>query len=128
MSAAGGTAGERPAVPGGSAAPAAPAEPAAPGRSAAPGATAGPADAAARPDPDDEAPPEASPLGVEPEPTGNGRVDALLERLTDADALPTEDHLAVYEDVHRGLRDTLTALDTPPGPPGPAPSGTHDRR
>ena len=41
-------------------------------------------------------------------------VDALLERLADADALPTGDHIEVYEDVHRGLRDALTALDAGP--------------
>jgi hypothetical protein len=26
----------------------------------------------------------------------------------------------VYEDVHRGLRDALTALDARPGPPAPS--------
>jgi hypothetical protein len=30
----------------------------------------------------------------------------------------------VYEDVHRGLRDALTALDTRPGPPAPTPRPT----
>jgi hypothetical protein len=44
-------------------------------------------------------------------PTGNEEVDALIERLGDADALPTQSHIEVYEDVHRGLRDALTALD-----------------
>jgi hypothetical protein len=43
--------------------------------------------------------------------TGNTEVDAVLVRLRDADRLPTEDHVEVYEDVHRGLRDTLTRLD-----------------
>lgn len=49
--------------------------------------------------------------------TGDPGVDALMERLTDADALPTGSHAEVYEDVHRGLRDTLTQLDARPGPP-----------
>ncbi|CAL9285685.1 hypothetical protein [Streptomyces sp. SudanB25_2051] len=92
---------------------------------------AAPAEAAAAPDA--AAPAEAAdgvpggpdaggaplPLGVEREPTGHGPVDALLARLADADHLAADGHLAVYEDVHRGLRDTLAALDAhpQPGPP-----------
>lgn len=53
----------------------------------------------------------AAPLGVELPGTGHPEVDALLTRLGDADTLPTQDHIEVYEDVHRGLRDALTALD-----------------
>ncbi|MFG2775440.1 hypothetical protein [Streptomyces sp. NPDC048350] len=62
-----------------------------------------------------------APLGVERVPTGRPAVDALLERLGDADHLPADGHLEVYEDVHRGLRDELTSLDAVrPGPsPGP---------
>ncbi len=81
------------------------------------------------PDVQDAAGPE--PLGVELAATGNAEVDALLERLADADGLATEGHIEVYEDVHRGLRDALTALDSRPGPPGPvpaAPSTTYDDR
>jgi hypothetical protein len=48
-------------------------------------------------------------------------VDAHVERLADADHLTTDGHLEVYEDVHRGLRDALTALDAQPAPSGPAP-------
>ncbi|WP_254076791.1 hypothetical protein [Streptomyces pacificus] len=55
-----------------------------------------------------------APLGVGRVPTGHAGVDALLERLGDADHLPADGHLAVYEDVHRALRDTLTALDARP--------------
>ncbi|MFD7227066.1 hypothetical protein [Streptomyces sp. NPDC059881] len=55
-----------------------------------------------------------APLGVERVPTGHAGVDARLERLADADHLPADGHLEVYEDVHRGLRDTLTALDARP--------------
>ncbi|MGA5088860.1 hypothetical protein [Streptomyces pseudogriseolus] len=58
-----------------------------------------------------------APLGVPRTPTGNAEVDAHVERLADADHLTTDGHLEVYEDVHRGLRDALTALDTRPGPP-----------
>ncbi|MEV6049801.1 hypothetical protein [Streptomyces sp. NPDC052107] len=63
-----------------------------------------------------------APLNVPRTPTGNAEVDAQLERLADADHLATDGHVEVYEDVHRGLRDALTALDARPGPPGPPPS------
>ncbi|MEV5887283.1 hypothetical protein AB0L74_32315 [Streptomyces sp. NPDC052020] len=91
----------------------------------------------------EHAPRGPAPLRVPRTPTGDAGVDALLERLADADHLATDGHVEVYEDVHRGLRDALTALDARPGPPVPAghpgttpdrgPSGhaphsTHDRR
>ncbi|MGX1129590.1 hypothetical protein RKD49_001780 [Streptomyces glaucescens] len=60
-----------------------------------------------------------APLEVPRTPTGNADVDAALDRLADADHLATDGHVEVYEDVHRGLRDALTALDARPGPPGP---------
>ncbi|MCP3821936.1 hypothetical protein NLX86_28740 [Streptomyces sp. A3M-1-3] len=60
-----------------------------------------------------------APLGVSRTPTGDAGVDAQLERLADADHLAADGHIEVYEDVHRGLRDALTALDVHPGPPGP---------
>jgi len=72
------------------------------------------APAAAPPGPADPAP-----LGVGRTPTGVPDVDARLDRLADADDLPVSSHLEVYEDVHQGLRDTLTALDRRPGPPAP---------
>ncbi|TVL90637.1 hypothetical protein [Streptomyces sp. SAJ15] len=64
-----------------------------------------------------------APLGIARTPTGDARVDARLDRLADADHLAASGHLEVYEDVHRGLRDTLTELDRrPPSPPAPNPS------
>ncbi|MGW0878919.1 hypothetical protein [Streptomyces sp. NPDC002671] len=60
-----------------------------------------------------------APLHVPRTPTGNAEVDAQLDRLGDADHLATDGHVEVYEDVHRGLRDALTALDARPGPPAP---------
>jgi hypothetical protein len=63
---------------------------------------------------------------VDRTPTGNAEVDAQLDRLGDADHLATDGHVEVYEDVHRGLRDALTALDARPGPP--APPTPYDRR
>ncbi|MGW7055927.1 hypothetical protein [Streptomyces sp. NPDC054887] len=67
-----------------------------------------------------------APLGVERTPTGHDGVDALLERLGDADHLPAAGHIEVYEDVHRGLREALSALDARPGPP--APPSSYDNR
>ncbi|MGW0704372.1 hypothetical protein ACWD4G_00050 [Streptomyces sp. NPDC002643] len=80
---------------------------------------------------EDEYDPAApAPLNVPRPATGHPEVDAALARLTDADHLATDGHVEVYEDVHRGLRDTLTALDARPGPSAPpAPSPyPHDRR
>jgi len=77
-----------------------------------------------------ERPAGPQPIGVGVTPTGQAAVDARLRRLADADHLPADGHLPVYEDVHRGLRDVLAALDQHPGPP--APSSTfptpHDNR
>ncbi|WP_439674616.1 hypothetical protein [Embleya sp. MST-111070] len=46
-----------------------------------------------------------------PPPTGDPHVDAVLATLSRVGDLPTEAHGPVYEDVHRGLRDTLADLD-----------------
>ncbi|MFJ8084322.1 hypothetical protein ACIQ6Y_27350 [Streptomyces sp. NPDC096205] len=73
----------------------------------------------AEPDLPDEDPSAPAPLDVPRTPTGHAEVDAQLQRLADADHLATDGHLEVYEDVHRGLRDALTALDARPGPPAP---------
>lgn len=66
-------------------------------------------------------PADPAPLGVARTATGVPDVDTRLDRLADADDLPVSSHLEVYEDVHRGLRDTLTALDRRPGPSAPSP-------
>ncbi|MGW6983467.1 hypothetical protein ACWGE1_29185 [Streptomyces sp. NPDC054932] len=55
-------------------------------------------------------------LGIVRTPTGHAGVDAHLARLADADHLAADGHVEVYEDVHRGLREALTALDAPPVP------------
>lgn len=70
-------------------------------------------------EPEDDDPAAPAPLNVPRTPTGDADVDAQLDRLGDADHLATDGHVEVYEDVHRGLRDTLTALDARPGPPAP---------
>ncbi len=43
----------------------------------------------------------------DPEVTGDARVDAATARLGDLAELPTSDHVAVYDDVHRRLQDAL---------------------
>ncbi|UQX00510.1 hypothetical protein [Streptomyces sp. RerS4] len=63
-----------------------------------------------------EQPVAPEPLGLVRTPTGHAGVDAHLERLADADHLAADAHVEVYEDVHRGLREALTALDAPPVP------------
>jgi hypothetical protein len=55
-------------------------------------------------------------------------VDALVARLGDVDGVPTTEHLAVYEDVHRGLRATLASLDETPASPADAANGRPDHR
>ncbi|KJY28616.1 hypothetical protein [Streptomyces katrae] len=57
-----------------------------------------------------------APLGLVRTPTGHPGVDAHLERLADADHLAADGHVEVYEDVHRGLREALDALDAQPVP------------
>ncbi|MGW3073822.1 hypothetical protein [Kitasatospora sp. NPDC001132] len=59
----------------------------------------------------DTEPLDAEPLGIEPAPTGHPGVDAGLARLEALDGVPAEAHVAVYEDVHQRLVDTLAALD-----------------
>ncbi|MET9864288.1 hypothetical protein ABZY93_34170 [Streptomyces smyrnaeus] len=72
----------------------------------------GPADEADEAEVDDG----PRPLGVGVRPTGYGAVDAQLKRLEDADHLAVSGHPEVYEDVHRGLRESLAALDRPHTP------------
>jgi len=43
--------------------------------------------------------------------TGDARVDAATARLTELADLPTSDHAAVYDDVHRRLQDALADAD-----------------
>jgi hypothetical protein len=88
----------------------------------APGPSSGPEDRGQ--DPELRAPgtpADPLPLGVDRTATGHPEVDARLGPLADVDHLATDGHLEVYENVHRGLRDTLTALDDRTGPPVPAP-------
>ena len=64
------------------------------------------------------------PGGEFPEPghrrsaTGEPRVDAALARLDELAGSPVTEHRAIFEDVHRRLREVLGELDTrePPQP------------
>jgi hypothetical protein len=47
----------------------------------------------------------------DPEVTGDARVDAAAARLSELPDLPTSDHVAVYDDVHRRLQDALADAD-----------------
>jgi hypothetical protein len=67
------------------------------------------------------------PGGVRPA-TGEPRVDAALARLGELEGLPVTEHRAVFEDVHRRLRDVLGELDagqaSAPGQAATAPFAT----
>jgi hypothetical protein len=54
--------------------------------------------------------------------TGEPRVDAALARLDELAGRPVTEHRAVFDDVHRRLREVLGELDTrqPPQAPGAA--------
>ncbi|WP_327307456.1 hypothetical protein OG730_31780 [Streptomyces sp. NBC_01298] len=73
-------------------------------------------DAVQDPDAGPAAPAGPAALGLVRTPTGHAGADAALERLADVDHLPADGHVEVYEDVHRGLRSALTALDATEGP------------
>jgi hypothetical protein len=53
--------------------------------------------------------------------TGEPRVDAALARLDELAGRPVTEHRAIFEDVHRRLRDVLGELDS--GQPQPAGDG-----
>ena len=48
---------------------------------------------------------------VPQEPTGVPAADQARERLGDVDDAPLEEHVEVYEDVHRQLQEGLADLD-----------------
>ncbi|MGH3231002.1 MAG: hypothetical protein ACRDOA_20910 [Streptosporangiaceae bacterium] len=58
--------------------------------------------------------------------TGEPRVDATLARLDELAARPVTEHRAIFEDVHRRLRDVLGELDT--REPDQAPAAGAERR
>ena len=54
--------------------------------------------------------PEAA-AWTRPDSTGVSSVDAAIEELARLDELPTGEHVAVYEGLHRQLQDSLADLD-----------------
>jgi hypothetical protein len=58
--------------------------------------------------------------------TGEPRVDAALARLDELAGHPVSEHRAIFEDVHRRLRDVLGELDArEPSPPEDASGAGH---
>lgn len=67
-------------------------------------------DAAEEPQPDVAGEQPGEP-GEQRPATGEPRVDAALARLDELEGRPVTEHRAVFEDVHRRLRDVLGELD-----------------
>jgi hypothetical protein len=59
--------------------------------------------------------------------TGEPRVDAALARLDELAGRPVTEHRAIFEDVHRRLKDVLGELDTREPSPAPDASGAGRR-
>jgi hypothetical protein len=59
--------------------------------------------------------------------TGEPRVDAALARLDELAGRPVTEHRAIFEDVHRRLRDVLGELDTRDPSPAEDASGAGRR-
>ncbi len=61
--------------------------------------------------PRDRGPDDADPLDDEPatrpDPTGEERVDAVMEAVADLDDRPLEERVAIFEAAHGELRRTL---------------------
>lgn len=71
---------------------------------------------------------EAARAGERRPATGEPRVDAALARLDELAGSPVSEHRAVFEDVHRRLRDVLGELDTREQNPGSQSAAGAERR
>jgi hypothetical protein len=49
--------------------------------------------------------------GADPAATGVASADAAADRLSELDDAPLEEHVGIYEDVHRRLQEGLSDLD-----------------
>jgi hypothetical protein len=65
-------------------------------------------------------PTQPAPLSSGHPATGESRVDAALAGLGQLAGLPVAEHPAVFEQVHRQLREVLGELDSGAAGPGPA--------
>ena len=54
---------------------------------------------------------ESTPPEPDRDGTGVASADAAAERLTELDEAPLEEHVGIYEDVHRRLQEGLADLD-----------------
>lgn len=63
------------------------------------------------PQADDAAPDLSTPEGPAPAPTGVPSADGAAERLAALDNAPLDEHVEIYEDVHRRLQEGLADLD-----------------
>jgi hypothetical protein len=54
---------------------------------------------------------QAATGGPEAAPAGEPAVDAMIARLDGLDGLPLDQHVAVFEETHAGLRQVLSELD-----------------
>lgn len=61
----------------------------------------------------------AAPVAA-PGETGHPAVDQVLAAVSDLDARPVADHVAVFEDAHKALREALTGDGQPVPAPGHA--------
>lgn len=52
--------------------------------------------------------------GAQAAPADEPSVGAMIARLDGLDGLPLEEHVAVFEDIHAGLRHVLSELDAAP--------------
>ncbi len=66
-----------------------------------------------------EATPVATPVAA-PVETGHPAVDQVLAAVSDLDARPVAEHVAVFEDAHKALREALTGGGQPVPAPGQA--------
>lgn len=83
---------------------------------------AGEARAAGPPEPEPE---PSFPAAPPPEPTGDPRVDAAVAPLAGLGGRPVQEHVEIFEDVHRRLQELLASAGQdeparPPQPPRPA--------
>ena len=55
--------------------------------------------------------------------TGHPQVDQVLQSVQTLDDLPVDQHVAVFEAAHTGLREALSSAATPAATPAGAPRG-----
>ena len=65
-----------------------------------------------QPEPGEETTPEpGGPAPTTPASTGVPAADSAADRLAELESAPLEEHVGIYEDVHRRLQEGLADLD-----------------